>query len=353
MQRAFSLAEMGRGWVSPNPMVGCVIVSDGMIIGEGWHRNYGKGHAEVEAVGDAISKGNEARIAGATAYVTLEPCSHYGKTPPCADLLISKQVKRVVIAGEDPNPLVSGRGMKRLVSAGIEVVSGVLEKEGEALNRRFFLGIRKRRPFVILKWAQTRDGYLSLPGRRLKISGALSDVTVHKWRAEEDAILVGKNTVLTDNPKLDVRHWTGRNPVRIVLDRNLSAADPAFHLFDKSQPTVWVNTRKDRLDRDSLSRYSAMPEGGYPVNYLKVPEEEEGLPEMLTKLYASGIGSILVEGGAQVLAAFLEAGLWDEIRMICGPGIAGGGASAPPPAGVLTLQQEIGADTLFCFSSPG
>lgn len=351
MQRAFELARMGLGFVSPNPMVGCVIIADGKIIGEGWHRNYGQGHAEVEAVADAVSKGYSGSLAGATAYVTLEPCSHHGKTPPCADLLISKGVKNVVVANEDPNPLVNGKGLEKLRQAGVGVVSGVMEREGEALNKRFFVGVKKTRPFVILKWAQSRDGYLSLPGEQVRISDSLTDVMVHKWRSEEDAILVGKNTVLTDNPRLNVRSWSGCDPVRVVLDRNLSVGGDKYHVLDETQPTIFVNTREERTDKGSLSRYSKIPKNAFPVNYLKVTAGRE-MEEMLQKMYALGIGSVLVEGGAQVLGAFMKAGSWDELRVIRGEVVLGRGIPAPRPEGLYVGEEKIGKDTVCYFSSP-
>ncbi len=352
MERALELAARGRGYVSPNPMVGCVLVAGGRIIGEGWHRNYGKHHAEVEAFLDASSKGFEAEIGGATAYVTLEPCSHFGKTPPCVDLLISGKIKRVVVANTDPNPLVSGRGLSRLRDSGIEVFEGMLADEGKALNRRFFKGMTSGLPYVILKWAQSRDGYLSLPGEAVKISGELTDVIVHKWRAEEDAILVGKNTMLIDNPRLNVRKWKGWNPVRVVLDRSLAGVERDLHVTDHSQPTIFVNTLKEQVIPGSLSRYEPATETGWAVNYLKVTEGEEELSNMLEKLYRLGVGSVLVEGGAAVLEAFLHAGLWDEIRVICGTPVLGRGIRAPRPTGTLIFQEQTGEDLLSYFSSP-
>jgi diaminohydroxyphosphoribosylaminopyrimidine deaminase/5-amino-6-(5-phosphoribosylamino)uracil reductase len=351
MQRAFELAGKGSGYVSPNPMVGCVILSDGKIIGEGWHKRFGKGHAEVEAVSDAISRGHSDLLKGATAYVTLEPCSHHGKTPPCVDLLISKGVANVVVANEDPNPLVNGRGLERLRQAGIVVASGVMDGVGEVLNKRFLLRMRQQRPFVILKWAQSRDGYLSLPGERIRISDSLTDVLVHKWRSEEDAILVGKNTVEIDNPKLNVRHWSGYDPVRVVLDRNLSTASHNYFVFDRTQPTVFVNQQKETPFSGPQARYSEYPEQGFPVGYLQV-SNDEGVREILNKLYLSGIGSVLVEGGASVLYSFLQAGLWDEIRIISGDIKLGRGITAPRPEGTFVREENIGKDIISYFTSP-
>jgi diaminohydroxyphosphoribosylaminopyrimidine deaminase/5-amino-6-(5-phosphoribosylamino)uracil reductase len=352
MQRAFELAELGRGAVSPNPMVGCVLVSEGSIIGEGWHRNYGKGHAEVEAVKDAVGKGFGGRLAGATAYVTLEPCSHTGKTPPCADLLVAQQIGKVVIANKDPNPLVEGRGIRRLRDAGVEVICGWMEEEGKRLNERFFLGISEQRPWVILKWAQSADGFLSKEGERTKISNALTDLLVHQWRSEEDALMVGKGTVCIDNPKLNVRHWAGRNPVRVVMDRTLATATDLYHVFDGTQPTIFVNTIRESLYQESLSRYLVPESGTYPPNYLKVPRNDEDIATMLAKLYQMGVGSVMVEGGAGILHAFLKTGLWDEIRLIQGQVELTSGTKAPQVNGTLRYQQRLGGDTIFYFSSP-
>jgi len=349
MKRALQLAENGRGTVSPNPMVGCVIVADGEIIGEGWHRRYGQAHAEVEAVRDTVARGLGHRLEGATAYVSLEPCSHFGKTPPCADLLVSNRLGRVVIANVDPNPAVAGRGIARLEHAGIAVVKGVLEKEGDALNSRFFCGMTRKRPYVILKWAESRDGYLGFPGIRTKISDTLTDALVHKWRTQEDAILVGKNTVAADNPRLNVRHWTGINPVRIVLDHQLSTAHEQFNVFDRDQPTIFVNSLKG--SENFPSRYQDS-QGGFEPGYLKIDPSADELVEMLEKLHRIGIGSILVEGGAMVLNSFLQKGLWDEIRVIRGSIVLGRGVRAPRPEGILVREQTVGRDQISYFSSP-
>lgn len=349
MWRALQLAEYGLGSVSPNPMVGCVIVSDGKIIGEGWHRNFGQAHAEVEAVNDARSKGHGHLLAGATAYVTLEPCSHFGKTPPCADLLIDAKIAQVVIANVDPNPVVAGRGIARLEKAGVKVTSGVLADKGAEINKRFFCGMVYKRPYIILKWAESRDGYLGFPGIRTKISGSLTDLFVHKWRAEEDAILVGKNTVITDNPRLNVRHWIGKNPVRIVLDRQLASARQEFNVFHEDQPSLFVNYLKGSGSQPD--RYQNDPTNPQ-THYLKIKSSADELNETLTKLFEQGIGSILVEGGAKVTNAFIEKGLWDEMRIIKGDILLGRGIKAPRPEGILSLEQKLGKDRLYYFNSP-
>ena len=340
MQRALQLAEYGRGNVSPNPMVGCVIVHNDQIIGEGWHRQYGGPHAEVRAVEDVEKRNNGHFFSEATAYVTLEPCSHTGKTPPCADLLVSKGVKKVVVCNDDPNPLVSGRGIERLRAAGIEVVCGVLAEEGKKLNRRFFFSFTEKLPYVILKWAETADGYIAAEsGRTVQISGMFSSLRVHKWRSEEDAILVGYNTAFNDNPKLDVRHWKGRNPVRIVLDRHLRLPE-SLHLFDTSQPTFIVNyDRQTDFDNNSGRYFEQVS-----TSYIKVNPGEDEILQLLQQLSKRGIQSILVEGGAQVLASFLKAGLWNEIRRCQSLKTIGSGVKAPLPEGVLTGSELIQED---------
>jgi diaminohydroxyphosphoribosylaminopyrimidine deaminase/5-amino-6-(5-phosphoribosylamino)uracil reductase len=219
MSRALELARLGFGKVSPNPMVGCIIVCEGKIIGEGFHQQYGGPHAEVNAIHSVKDK---TLLKQSTVYVTLEPCAHYGKTPPCAKLLVEHLVKKVIISNVDPNPLVSGKGIEILRSAGIEVETGLLEQEGLELNKRFFKSIRENAPYIILKWAQTADGFIARDDFDSKwISNKISRKLVHKWRSEEDAILVGKNTAKYDNPTLNVRDWVGKDPLRIVIDHEL------------------------------------------------------------------------------------------------------------------------------------
>ncbi|KQS33020.1 bifunctional diaminohydroxyphosphoribosylaminopyrimidine deaminase/5-amino-6-(5-phosphoribosylamino)uracil reductase RibD [Dyadobacter sp. Leaf189] len=340
MQRALQLAEYGRGNVSPNPMVGCVIVHDNLIIGEGWHRQYGGPHAEVRAIEDADRKGNADLLAESTAYVTLEPCSHTGKTPPCADLLIARKLRKVVVCNLDPNPLVSGRGIAKLLAAGIEVETGILEEEGMQLNRRFFTAMKQQRPYVILKWAETADGFIGRKGGQpVPISGALSNMRVHKWRAEEDAILVGFKTALADNPKLNVRHWEGRNPVRIVLDRYLQLPE-THHLFDGTQTTIVVNFLEETVVPADPERYSDI----HQVSYLKVDPEQEQIGQLLQGLFKRKIHSVFVEGGTTVINAFLQSGFWDEIRRCQGAIEIGEGVAAPLAKGVLIKSEKVESD---------
>ncbi|GAA0877486.1 bifunctional diaminohydroxyphosphoribosylaminopyrimidine deaminase/5-amino-6-(5-phosphoribosylamino)uracil reductase RibD [Algoriphagus jejuensis] len=331
MQRALELAELGRGSVSPNPVVGCVIVHDEKIIGEGYHQIYGGPHAEVNAVN---SVSNPELLKESTAYVTLEPCAHFGKTPPCANLLVEKGLKKVVIAAVDSNPLVGGKGIEILKNAGIAVETGLLEKAARWQNRRFFTQIEKQRPYVILKWAQTQDGFVARTDFSSKwISGSQSRQLVHKWRAEEDAILVGKNTALHDNPRLDVRDWAGKNPKRIVLDSKLALPD-SLHLFDQSINTICYNSQKTHASEN--------------LDFVNLGNDFS-IIEILKDLNARKIQSLLVEGGSHVLAQFISSGLWDEARVFTGKSCFEAGISAPSlnenPAETL----RIGDDTLNIY----
>jgi diaminohydroxyphosphoribosylaminopyrimidine deaminase/5-amino-6-(5-phosphoribosylamino)uracil reductase len=328
MKRALELALLGRGYVSPNPLVGCVIVYNGAIIGEGWHKKYGESHAEVNAIESVQDK---SLLKESTLYVNLEPCSHFGKTPPCADLLIKHQLKKVVIANLDTNPVVVGDGIKKLRAAGIEVITGILEKEGRELNKRFFTFIEKKRPFILLKWAETSDGFIAHENYDSKwISNEYSRQLVHKWRTEEDAILVGTKTAFHDNPELTVREWTGRNPVRIVLDRFLRLSDK-LHLFDRSHKTICYNVLKHEEHPNlSLIRLA----------------EENFINHLLEDLVKQKIQSVLVEGGATTLQLFMDAELWDEARVFVSDKGFGKGIAAPRIHGNLIGQESVFNDTL-------
>ncbi|WP_020603505.1 bifunctional diaminohydroxyphosphoribosylaminopyrimidine deaminase/5-amino-6-(5-phosphoribosylamino)uracil reductase RibD [Spirosoma spitsbergense] len=342
MLRALELATLGRGSVSPNPMVGCVIVHhpegrEPRIIGEGWHKQYGDWHAEVNAI-RSVRPQDTHLLPEATVYVTLEPCSHWGKTPPCADLLIENRVKHVICCNDDPNPLVSGQGFAKLRAAGISVETGVLAKEGRELNARFFTFIEQRRPYIILKWAETTDGYLSGEGGQpIQISGPLARRLVHKWRSEEDAIMVGTNTARMDNPRLNVRLWPiDRDPVRIVFDRDLSLP-PNLHLFDGSQPTIVFHRQQK----------AALPERPN-LTYVFT----DSLAQSLTELHQSKIQSVLVEGGTTVLQAFMDTGLWDEMRVLRSPMMLGKSRTAvvaPRVEGRLMSREMVGEDELSMY----
>jgi diaminohydroxyphosphoribosylaminopyrimidine deaminase/5-amino-6-(5-phosphoribosylamino)uracil reductase len=333
MRRALDLAGLGTGYARPNPLVGCVITHEGRIIGEGWHRQYGGPHAEVNAVA-AVS--DPTLLRHSRAYVTLEPCAHHGKTPPCADLLIAHGIPEVVVCNLDPNPLVAGRGLEKLRAAGIRVETGVLEAEGRWLNRRFFTFQEKKRPYVVLKWAETADGYLAGPYfQPVAISGELARVAVHRWRSEEHGILVGTRTALHDNPHLNVREWPGPDPIRLVIDKNLSLP-PTHHLFDGRQPTV-VFTYRERATKDNLG-------------FVRLSEAEDLFPQIFHNLYQRNVQSVLVEGGPTVLNSLLKDGLWDEIRILRSPRRLGGGVAAPSP-GLCGLRQHtrLGDDELFVY----
>lgn len=331
MRRALELAQLGKGQVSPNPLVGCVIVHDNRIIGEGWHQQYGGPHAEVNAVNTVKDK---SLLKKSTVYVTLEPCSHFGKTPPCADLLIREGVKKVVVSNMDTNPLVGGEGIKKLRAAGIEVITGILEKEGRETNKRFFTWIEKKRPFIILKWAQTADGFIARENYDSKwISGYGSRQLVHRWRTEEDAFLVGMRTAQQDNPQLNVRDWTGRNPVRIVIDRFLKL-NSKLHLFDGKQRTIRYNVMKHEEHHNlSLIRLN----------------EQNFLQELITDLTKQKIQSVVVEGGLQTLNTFIEQKLWDEARVFTSREVFHKGISAPRLSGQLDYSTTIGTDQLSIY----
>lgn len=333
MIRALELARLGVGAVSPNPMVGCVIVHNDKIIGEGWHKQYGGPHAEVNAI-DAVQ--DKSLLNESTAYVSLEPCSHFGKTPPCVDLLIKHQLKRVVIASTDPNPLVAGRGIKKLKEAGIEVSESVCEQEGLEINKRFFTAINKKRPFVILKWAQTADGFVARSNYDSKwISKESSRKLVHKWRSEEDAILVGYQTALNDNPQLNVRMWSGKDPVRLVIDKNNSLPQHLY-LFDKTQRTIIYNLQKD--------------EAGDQVERVKVGEENL-LEDILADLYKRDIRSVIIEGGTATLNQFIAADLWDQANVFISPKTFGDGISAPVINKNIFAEEIIKDDRLLIYKN--
>ncbi|MCC5929326.1 MAG: bifunctional diaminohydroxyphosphoribosylaminopyrimidine deaminase/5-amino-6-(5-phosphoribosylamino)uracil reductase RibD [Cyclobacteriaceae bacterium] len=334
MQRALQLAGLGMGYVSPNPMVGCVIVHNGKIIGEGWHQAYGGPHAEVNAVN---SVENSDLLAESEVYVSLEPCAHYGKTPPCADLLAGLKVKKVFICNDDPNPLVAGKGIQKLLNAGIEVDSGILKEEGLHLNRRFFGFHKNKRPYIILKWAQTADHYIARENGDSKwISCELSRTLVHKWRAEEDAVMVGKQTALHDDPALNVRMWKGKDPLRLVIDRHLSL--PAhLKVFDRSQPTVLYNTVRES-EEESLT-------------YVKC-RNDNFFQDIWDDLYKRKILSVMVEGGTMVLNNLIAIGMWDEARVFQSNLSFGKGIAAPRLVSARQLSREpIGDDLLMIYQN--
>lgn len=331
MRRALELAALGKGSVSPNPMVGCVIVHEGKIIGEGWHKRFGEAHAEVNAAGSVV---NRSLLRDSTVYVNLEPCAHFGKTPPCADMLIREKVKEVVIANTDSNPLVAGAGIRKLTGAGISVRKGICETEGRELNKRFFTFMEKRRPYIILKWAQTADGFMAREDHNSKwISNETSRQLVHKWRSEEDAVLVGTNTALYDDPKLTVRDWKGKNPVRIVIDRSLKL--PAhLHLFDRASLTCCYNTIRDSQSNN--------------LEFVKLGKDNF-LFDLVQDLYKRKIQSLIVEGGKETLKGFIGAGLWDEALVFISKQTFGNGIQAPGLNREFLSETRIDTDTLRTY----
>lgn len=331
MKRALDIARFGLGNVSPNPMVGCVIVYEDNIIGEGWHKKFGGPHAEVYAVNNVEDK---SLLHGSSIYINLEPCSYHGKTPACTDMLTKHKVKRVVISNRDPNPRVSGSGIQQLLKHKIKIKEGILWAEGRELNRRFFTNQEKERPYVILKWAQTADGFIAKENRDSKwISSDASRKIVHKWRAEEDAILVGRGTVQFDNPTLNVRDWEGNNPVRIVIDTGLKL-DNSYLIFDQRIKTIVYNYVKDQIQGNLIFRR---------IN------KDNFLEGMLNDLNEKGLGSIIVEGGAATLNNFIKAGLWDEARVFVSPAKFKKGIEAPKIIKDPESQEMIAEDKLYIY----
>jgi len=311
MNRALEIAQNGLGNVSPNPLVGCVIVHRNVIIGEGWHQKYGEAHAEVNAIN---SVKNKELLKKSTLYVTLEPCSHFGKTPPCADLIIKHKIPKVIICNLDPFDKVNGAGITRLKKNNIEVVTDVLENKGKEINRRFFTSITKKRPYIILKWAETKDGFTARKNFDSKwISNSESRKLVHKLRAEEDAILVGFNTAKYDNPSITVRDWQGENPSRIVIDKNLSL-DRNLNLFDGNVNTICFNSIKN----DSIKNLRFIK-----VDFSNLEEE------ILHALDKQKIQSIIIEGGSKTIQKFMGKNLWDEAHIFVGNQKFNVGINAP------------------------
>lgn len=335
MRRALELALLGQGKVAPNPMVGCVVVHQDRIIGEGWHEQYGQAHAEV----NAIRQVKELELlAESTVYVNLEPCAHFGKTPPCADLLVQHRVKRVVVANQDPNPLVAGKGLAKLQAADIEVSVGILAEEGRALNKRFFTFMEQQRPYIVLKWAESSDNLIARSNYDSKwISSLLSRQRVHQWRTQEAAIMVGTQTALHDNPQLNARLWEGTQPLRLVIDRFLRLPKH-LHLFDQSLPTWCYNTLKEERQENL---------------YWKKIAGNNLVAELLEDLYQNKIQSLLVEGGAALLSLFIEAGLWDEARVFQAQNTYfGEGIAAPKLQGFLLQSELLETDRLNYWQNP-
>ncbi|MEP7165347.1 MAG: bifunctional diaminohydroxyphosphoribosylaminopyrimidine deaminase/5-amino-6-(5-phosphoribosylamino)uracil reductase RibD [Ferruginibacter sp.] len=326
MQRCLELAALGAGNVAPNPMVGALLVHNDTIIAEGFHEQFGRAHAEVNCINNVPAElyqlVKESRL-----YVSLEPCNHFGKTPPCTDLIIKHKIPTVVIACTDPFEKVNGSGIKKLKEAGVNVITGIMDTAALELNRRFFTFHKKQRPYIILKWAQSNDLKIaSSDHTRVMISNELTNRLVHKWRAEEAAIMVGSRTALQDDPSLTTRLWPGNDPVRIVIDKNLEL--PAhLHLFDKTVPTIILNNLRQEEDGNN--------------NYYKTGNNENIIAVTISILRLRNLVSLIVEGGATLLQSFIDLGCWDEARVITNKNMnIGNGIAAPVLKNEVLIKKE-------------
>ena len=334
IKRCIELAKNGLGTTYPNPMVGSVIVCDGKIIGEGWHKKSGEPHAEVNAINSVKDK---SLLQKATIYVSLEPCSHFGKTPPCCNLIIENKIPNVVIGTVDSNVKVAGNGIKKLREAGIEVKVGFLEKECHELNKRFFTYHEKKRPYIILKWAQSQDGFIA-PSEKLEkkpvwITNPYSRQLVHKWRSEEQAILVGTQTVIDDNPKLNTRDWNGNNPIRVVLDQNNRIPENS-HILDNHVKTIVFSKSRTAIVKEYIT-------------FENVDFEQNLAKQIVKSLYEYEIQSLIIEGGNRTLQTFIDANLWDEARVFIGRINFKNGTKAPHLVNKECEKRYIGADELI------
>ncbi len=341
MQRCLDLAKIGLGNTYSNPMVGSVIVHQGKIIGEGFHHKAGEPHAEVNAVNSVKDK---SLLTESTLYVNLEPCAHFGKTPPCSLLIKESKIPKVVIGCTDTFSKVAGKGIEMLKEAGVDITVGVLEEESRELNKRFFTFHEKKRPYVILKWAQTLDGFIDMDrteenyGQPTWITNDFAKKLVHKWRSEEQSILVGTNTAIKDNPSLTTREWSGNNPTRILIDRQ-GRVPESHHLFDGSVNTI-VFTEQEKVDKENLQ-------------YIKINFNENIITQILQELYKANLQSVIIEGGKQVLQSFIDSNYWDEARVFIGDKLFGKGVDAPSVNAEIQIQEEVGNSKLCFYRNNG
>jgi diaminohydroxyphosphoribosylaminopyrimidine deaminase / 5-amino-6-(5-phosphoribosylamino)uracil reductase len=336
--RCLQLARLGAGNVAPNPMVGAILVCENKIIGEGFHQHYGQAHAELNCI-NSVADDNAPLIKKSTLYVSLEPCAHFGKTPPCADLIIKHKIEKVVIGCRDSYKEVDGKGIERLKAAGIDVTVGVLEKEALELNKCFFTFHVQQRPYIILKWAQSSDGKIAgLNGERKLISNEFTNRLVHQWRATEAAIMVGTNTALKDNPALTTRLCPGKNPMRLVIDMDLKLP-PSLQLFDGTVKTIVFNSKKQAA--------------GKMLSFYQISNTEKIVPQILNALYSLQVQSVIIEGGATLLQSFIDENLWDEARVITNTAIKiSAGINAPIFECVNLIKEEIyGTDKIAYFKN--
>lgn len=336
IKRCIELAKNGLGTTYPNPLVGCVIIFENTIIGEGWHKKSGASHAEVIAI---ESVQNKELLSSSTLYVSLEPCSHFGKTPPCADLILKYKIPNVVIGTVDPNSKVAGKGIQKLKDSGVNVTFGILEKEGNELNKRFFTFHRKNRPYIILKWAESADGFISPKNKTEQkpvwISNEYSRQLVHKWRSEEQAILVGTQTIIDDNPSLTVRDWVGKNPIRVVIDKE-NAIDLSSNVFDNQAKTIVFSNKEVTSNSDKIQT-------------IKIDFDTNSTQEIVKKLYNNNIQSIIIEGGRKTLQSFIDTNLWDEARVFIGEINLKEGTKAPELNRKINLKVVLKKDTLLLY----
>lgn len=333
MLRCFELAKLGEAFVVPNPMVGAVLVYNNKIIGEGYHQSYGKAHAEVNCIAN-VKDEDKGKIKDATLYVSLEPCSHFGKTPPCADLIIQHGIKNVVVSTLDPNPMVAGNGIKKLKEAGINVAINVLEKEGKDLIKAFYQFHQHKKTFITLKFAESIDGFISKKNERIKISNDITDVFVHQLRASHHAILIGKNTLDIDNPLLDVRLCDGKNPIKIILSTN-GNIDLSYRMFNDKESLIYIINQTIEQQEQN-------------IKWLKV-NDINNLDEVLNILYQNGIQSVLVEGGSKILNSFIQQNKWNSIYRIIGDTALNNGIKAPEINFNYNSKEIIKKDTIINY----
>ena len=329
MKKCLELATKGMGYVSPNPMVGCVIVFNNQIIGEGYHKKYGTAHAEINAIENVKDR---SLLKKSTLYVNLEPCVHFGKTPPCTNLIIESEIPKVVIGCRDSYSEVSGKGIEKMQNIGIEVIVGVLEKESRELNKRFFTFHEKKRPYIILKWAESKDGFMAPLNQKKPfwMTSSESKKLVHKWRAEEEAILIGRITAKKDNPSLTVREVAGNNPIRIIIDKNLTLSGD-LNLFNSEAKTIIFNSIKS--EKTGTNYFIKID-----FNYL--------IKKILKELHKQNIQSVKIEGGSITLQSFIDANIWDEARIFTANKLFSQGLKTPIIEGKIILEEKIGTDTL-------
>ncbi len=329
MKKCLELATKGMGYVSPNPMVGCVIVFNNQIIGEGYHKKYGTAHAEINAIENVKDR---SLLKKSTLYVNLEPCVHFGKTPPCTNLIIESEIPKVVIGCRDSYSEVSGKGIEKMQNIGIEVIVGVLEKESRELNKRFFTFHEKKRPYIILKWAESKDGFMAPLNQKKPfwMTSSESKKLVHKWRAEEEAILIGRITAKKDNPSLTVREVAGNNPIRIIIDKNLTLSGD-LNLFNSEAKTIIFNSIKS--EKTGTNYFIKID-----FNYL--------IKKILKELHKQNIQSFKIEGGSITLQSFIDANIWDEARIFTANKLLSQGLKTPIIEGKIILERKIGTDTL-------